>query len=251
MFGVRCFSVMKTPPFLLLAALLFWGWQSGFFLAGAIMGIVLESARFIAARWDLDDTDFNRIWSFCVLLVVVLAGYVFTTNDQGGGSNGLILRPQRRQFRRADGDAIFALAAADGVSIHRGANVQRPPVRPADCRLARAALAAAQRRPGVRGTLCQHFVSVFYHLPVFSGHSFQRGDANLFLGQRNFDRVGVVVIADAAFWSRHVAVRFRGGGGTGFSRRERHRARRRDSWKISTRNGWRAFSSKKPTRRKA
>jgi hypothetical protein len=81
---------MKTPPFLLLATLLFWGWQSGFFMAGAIMGVALESARFISARWDLDDTDFNRIWSFCILLVAVLAGYVFTTNNEGGGLNGLI-----------------------------------------------------------------------------------------------------------------------------------------------------------------
>jgi protein-glutamine gamma-glutamyltransferase len=81
---------MKTPPFLLLAALLFWGWQSGFLIVGAALGVVLECARFIGARWDLDDDDFNRIWSFCVVLNVALAGYVFTTNDTGGGLNGMI-----------------------------------------------------------------------------------------------------------------------------------------------------------------
>ena len=70
---------MKTPPFLILAALLFWGWQSDFLLVGAILGLVLESARFINARWDLDDDDFNRIWSFCAVLNVALAGYAFTT----------------------------------------------------------------------------------------------------------------------------------------------------------------------------
>lgn len=80
---------MKTPPFLLLAALLFWGWQSGFLLAGAVMGILLESPRFIRARWELDDTDFNRIWSFCVLLVVLLGAYVFANNDEGGGLTGM------------------------------------------------------------------------------------------------------------------------------------------------------------------
>src|SRR5665213_210892 len=79
----------KMPPFLLFAALLFWGWQSGFLLVGAIMGVVLESARFVSVRWDLDDTDFNRIWSFCVLLNVALAAYVFTTNDAGGGLSGM------------------------------------------------------------------------------------------------------------------------------------------------------------------
>ncbi|HEX3857058.1 MAG TPA: transglutaminase-like domain-containing protein [Verrucomicrobiae bacterium] len=81
---------MKTPPFLLLAALLFWGWQSEFLIVGAILGVILESARFISTRWDLDDDDFNRIWSFCMVLNVALAAYVFTTNDMGGGLNGMI-----------------------------------------------------------------------------------------------------------------------------------------------------------------
>lgn len=84
------FPRMKTPPFLLFAALLFWGWQSDFLWVGAILGIALESARFTNWRWELEDTDFNRIWSFCVLLTVALAGYVFTTNDENGGLNGLL-----------------------------------------------------------------------------------------------------------------------------------------------------------------
>ena len=80
----------KAPPFLLLAALLFWGWQSGFFLAGAIMGMVLESARFVPARWDLTELDFRRIWNFCLLLAFALIVYVFTTNQAGGGLGGLL-----------------------------------------------------------------------------------------------------------------------------------------------------------------
>jgi len=80
----------KAPPFLLLAALLFWGWQSGFFPAGAIMGIVLESARFVPARWDLTEVDFRRIWNFCALLAFALIVYVFTTNQAGGGLGGLL-----------------------------------------------------------------------------------------------------------------------------------------------------------------
>ena len=52
---------MKTPPFLLAAALLFWGWQTWFLIEGAIMAVVLESSRFIKARWELADDDFARI----------------------------------------------------------------------------------------------------------------------------------------------------------------------------------------------
>ena len=81
---------MKTPPFLLLATLLFWGWQSGFLLFGAIMGVVLESARLIKARWDLAEEDFRRIWNFCMLLVLALVVFSFAASEEGGGMNNLV-----------------------------------------------------------------------------------------------------------------------------------------------------------------
>ena len=81
---------MKTPPLLLLAALVFWGWQSGLLLFGAIMGLVLESSRFIKARWDLTGEDFRRLWNFSTLLALTLVVYVFTTNEEVGGLNGLL-----------------------------------------------------------------------------------------------------------------------------------------------------------------
>ena len=80
---------MKTPPLLLLAALLFWGWQSHLLLYGALAGMVLEAARIFKSRWDLVDGDFLRIWSLCVLVLVALAAYIFTTNSEGGGLSGM------------------------------------------------------------------------------------------------------------------------------------------------------------------
>ena len=81
---------MKTPPFLLFASLAFWGWQSEFLLVGVILGVVLELARFTNWRWDLDDADFHRIFSFCFVFVVALVGYAFTTNESGGSLNGML-----------------------------------------------------------------------------------------------------------------------------------------------------------------
>jgi hypothetical protein len=84
---------MKTPPLLLAAALLFWGWQTGFLLAGAIMAVMLQSARFVKGRWELTDDDFARIWTFCTLLF--LAAIVFAFSNTGGPANfgQLIARP--------------------------------------------------------------------------------------------------------------------------------------------------------------
>jgi hypothetical protein len=80
---------MKTPPLLLMAALLFWGWQSGLPLVGAALGIVLESAWLIKARWDFSDTDFRRILTFCILFAFAATLYVFTaTQETGGGFHG-------------------------------------------------------------------------------------------------------------------------------------------------------------------
>jgi protein-glutamine gamma-glutamyltransferase len=73
---------MKTPPFVLGVTLLFWGWQTGFLIPGAIMGVVLESSRFVKARWEISDDDFKRIWSFCALLFLAAAVYAFA--DSGG-----------------------------------------------------------------------------------------------------------------------------------------------------------------------
>jgi protein-glutamine gamma-glutamyltransferase len=79
---------VKTPPFLLLATLVFWGWQSGFILVGVILGVVLESARYIRARWDLGEEDFRRIWNLCTILSLGVIVYAFSTNESGGAMNG-------------------------------------------------------------------------------------------------------------------------------------------------------------------
>jgi hypothetical protein len=81
--------VLKTPPLLLGATLLFWGWQSGLPLFSAVMGIILECAPFVKVRWDLSDTDFRRILTFCTLFALAATLYVFTdTQEAGGGFHG-------------------------------------------------------------------------------------------------------------------------------------------------------------------
>jgi len=77
--------VLKAPPLLLGAALLFWGWQSGLPWGGAAFGIVLESAWLIKVRWDFSDKDFRRILTFCTLFAFAAVLYVFTASQEAGG----------------------------------------------------------------------------------------------------------------------------------------------------------------------
>ena len=72
---------MKTPPFLLGAAVLFWGWQTGLFAFALIMAVVVEGARFIPRRWDFSQTDFNRVWDLCGILFAGAMIYAFIAND--------------------------------------------------------------------------------------------------------------------------------------------------------------------------
>jgi len=77
--------VLKAPPLLLGAVLMFWGWQSGLPLAGVALGIVLESAWVIKVRWEFSDADLRRIMTFCTMFAFAAMLYVFTTSQESGG----------------------------------------------------------------------------------------------------------------------------------------------------------------------
>lgn len=67
---------MTTPPGLLGAALLLWGWQTGLFFVAAIIAVILECSRVVVRRWDLDQFDFNRVSDLCILGILGMAGYL-------------------------------------------------------------------------------------------------------------------------------------------------------------------------------
>src|SRR5437588_3134329 len=84
---------MRTPPFLLGATLLFWGWQSGLLIPGAVMAAALEGARWVKNRWDVSNEDFARIWVFCSLVFLATIVYAFTANQGLGELRGLFEHP--------------------------------------------------------------------------------------------------------------------------------------------------------------
>ena len=70
---------MNTPPFLLAAAALFWGAQTGNWLVAAASAALLEAPRYVARRWQLEPADFNRVADFCTVLLFAIAVYLYFT----------------------------------------------------------------------------------------------------------------------------------------------------------------------------
>jgi transglutaminase-like putative cysteine protease len=62
--------VLTLPPLLLGATLLFWGWQAGHPLVGALFSLALEASRVNPGRWALTAKDFNRITDLSSLALV-------------------------------------------------------------------------------------------------------------------------------------------------------------------------------------
>jgi len=67
------------PPFLLGAAVLFWGWQTGLWPFAIVLAPLLELARVSEWRWDIARRDVNRISDLCSLVLIGLTIYAFAT----------------------------------------------------------------------------------------------------------------------------------------------------------------------------
>lgn len=72
---------MKTPFMLIGAALLFWGWQTGQLLLGALAAVLLEGARLAHWRWELSEGDYLRLGDVCSGLLILLALYLFVVEE--------------------------------------------------------------------------------------------------------------------------------------------------------------------------
>lgn len=96
--GVR--AAPRPPAGLIGAGLFFWGWESGLLLPALLLAVVIESARWVRARWDFTDQDFSRIWTFCTLALIATAVWAFT-NQGLADFKGLFENPSLYNQRNA------------------------------------------------------------------------------------------------------------------------------------------------------
>lgn len=59
---------MNTPPFLIAAALLFWGWRTGWWAIAITLAVIFEISRVVKFRWEFTDKEYSRVFDVCTLL---------------------------------------------------------------------------------------------------------------------------------------------------------------------------------------
>lgn len=64
---------MSVPPFLVGAALLFWGWQSGNLVLAVPLALAIEALRRKEVRFDLEPQRYHQLSDLCTVAFVLLA----------------------------------------------------------------------------------------------------------------------------------------------------------------------------------
>ncbi|MGV7220388.1 MAG: transglutaminase-like domain-containing protein [Nitrospinales bacterium] len=72
---------MKMPPFIVGSAVLFWGSQTGLWVAAVSAAIILESWRWVSFRLDITLKDFRRGANFCGLILIGMAINYYYSNQ--------------------------------------------------------------------------------------------------------------------------------------------------------------------------
>ena len=65
--------MIATPQFLIGASLLFWGWQTGNWIAAVVLAVLIEAMRSLPLRFDLGATEHSWIADLCTVVFVGLA----------------------------------------------------------------------------------------------------------------------------------------------------------------------------------
>jgi len=73
-------NAVVVPPFVVFAALAFWGWQTGNLVLGGLIGAALETAPRVRLRVDLQAQAYERLADLCTVFFV---GFIVVTAATG------------------------------------------------------------------------------------------------------------------------------------------------------------------------
>ena len=74
------FLLISMLPFLLGTTILFWGWQTGFWIVAIPLAIIYEGSRYINWRWQLATSDFRTTSHVCTVLLVAVLIYLLISD---------------------------------------------------------------------------------------------------------------------------------------------------------------------------
>lgn len=86
-------TLRETPPFLVGAGLLLWGWQCGYLPYAVLMAAALEYPRFSRWRIPITDKEFNHVADLSTLILLAVVMYLFTVHTYYGIYSILALLP--------------------------------------------------------------------------------------------------------------------------------------------------------------
>ena len=67
----------NPPPFLISAALLFWGWQTHLLPLAILFTVVVEVRRILKTKWDLSRTEWSHLTDICTIILLSILTYGF------------------------------------------------------------------------------------------------------------------------------------------------------------------------------
>ena len=107
---------MKTPPFIISFALLFWGLMNGikFFFLSIILIAINEGSLIIKKKWDFSEKDFSHVTDLCFLILVIIIVYSIFDNRRTALFHVLKLLPC----------VVFPLFIAQRYSVQGRINVK-------------------------------------------------------------------------------------------------------------------------------
>jgi len=71
------------PPLLVALGLVFWGWATGLLLPALLLALVVESPRYLKARWLFEVKDFERVADLCSVAFLMLMAWQWFGSRNG------------------------------------------------------------------------------------------------------------------------------------------------------------------------